>query len=70
MSTNRGSLPPEDEAWRRQFALSSEDRRALTSAPWRGERRWFRAGNVIPLELYRSPDEWRCICDVFWPRRR
>ncbi len=70
MALSHGSLPPEDEAWRRKFALSYEDRRVLTSAPWRGERRWFRSSNVVPLEQYRSPDKWQRICGVFWPRQR
>jgi hypothetical protein len=65
-----GSSPPDDEEWRRQWTLSYEDRRALTAALWCGEHRWFRSANVVALERYRSPDEWRRICAFFWPRRR
>lgn len=70
MAMISGSSSPDDEAWRRQFTLSYEDRRALTAVPWRGERRWFRSANVVALERYRSQDEWRRICAFFWPRRR
>jgi hypothetical protein len=38
-------------------------------APWRGEHRWFRSPNVVPLERYRADEEWARICDVFWPQR-
>jgi hypothetical protein len=65
----RGSPPADDQAWSHQFTLSFEDRRALTSAPWHGERRWFRSANVVALEHYRSQDEWRRICAFFWPGR-
>jgi hypothetical protein len=65
----RGSSPPDDQAWRRQLTLSFEDRRALTTAPWRGERRWFRSANVVALEQYRTQDEWGRICAFFWPER-
>jgi hypothetical protein len=68
MAEIRRSLPPEDEAWRRQWTFPYEHRLTLTTAPWRGEHRWFRAGNVIPLENYRSPAEWDRICGIFWPR--
>jgi hypothetical protein len=69
MAEIRRSLPPEDEAWRRQWTFPYEDRLTLTTAPWRGERRWFRSANVIPLERYRTDEEWRRICGVFWPPR-
>jgi hypothetical protein len=59
---------PEEEAWRRKWTFPYEDRHALTTAPWRGERRWFRSANVIPLECYRTGEEWRRICRDRWPR--
>ena len=66
--TESRRLAPEDEAWRRQWTLAFEDRRALTTAPWRGEHRWFRSDNIVPLERYRSAEEWRRICAAVWPR--
>jgi hypothetical protein len=69
MAAIRNLLPIEDEEWRRQLTFPYEDRRILTAAPWRGEHRWFRSANVVALEHYRSRDEWRCICSIFWPRR-
>ena len=69
MAEIRRSLPPEDEAWRRQWTFPYEDRRILTTAAWRGEYRWFRSANVVALEHYRTHDEWRRICGVFWPPR-
>ena len=60
MDTRRSKLSPDDETFFRQFVFPEEDRRAITSAPWRGEFRWFRSPNVIPLERYwhrlQSPD--------------
>jgi hypothetical protein len=48
-----GTYDDETEAYLRTIVLPEEDRRQLTSAPWRGEFRWFRSTNVIPLEKYR-----------------
>jgi hypothetical protein len=42
-----------DEAFLRSMTFPEEDRRLLTTAPWRGEFRWFRSPNVIPLEKWR-----------------
>jgi len=61
--------PSEDEAWRRHLTFPYEDRWKLTSAPWRGEPRWFRSPNVVPLERYRTREDWRRICSVIWPRQ-
>jgi hypothetical protein len=33
---------------------TEEDRRLFTTAPWKGEYRWFRSPNVICLEKYRQ----------------
>jgi hypothetical protein len=68
MTMMRDHLPPDDEEWRRRMTFSYEDRSALTAAPWRGEHRWFRSDNVLPLERYRSREEWERICNIFWPR--
>ena len=43
----------EEEAFFRSIVVPEEDRRLFTSAPWRGEFRWFRSPNVIPFEKYR-----------------
>jgi hypothetical protein len=44
----------EAEAFLRSWAgFAEEDRWRWTSAPWRGEYRYFRSPNVIPLEKYR-----------------
>jgi hypothetical protein len=61
------SLSSDDEKWRRQMTLSYEDRPVFTTAPWRGEHRWFRSDNIIPLERHRSREEWERICNAFWP---
>jgi hypothetical protein len=44
---------PEDEKFLRELVFPEEERRLFTSAPWRGEFRWFRASNVVPLEYFR-----------------
>jgi hypothetical protein len=43
----------EDEAFLRQVVFPEEDRHRFTAAPWRGEFRWFRSPNVVPIEHYR-----------------
>jgi hypothetical protein len=39
----------------RQLVVPEEDRHLFTSAPWRGEFRWFRSPNIIPMEKWRRP---------------
>src|SRR5262245_13598943 len=34
----------------RQWTIPEEDRRRYIAQPWRGEFRWFRSENVIPIE--------------------
>jgi hypothetical protein len=36
----------------REWAFPEEDRHLYTTAPWRGEYRWFRASNVVCLEQW------------------
>jgi hypothetical protein len=43
------------EAFLRELTPCEEDRHLFTSAPWRGEYRWFRSPNVIPFEQYGRP---------------
>jgi hypothetical protein len=52
MSTNTASGEKE-ENWFREWTVPEEDRRKYTSEPWHGERRWFRAANVICFETWR-----------------
>ena len=42
-----------DESFLRLVTFPEEDRHLFTTAPWKGEFRWFRSPNVIPLERYR-----------------
>lgn len=67
------ALAPEDEedlALLHQYMRSEEELRVYRKLmPWRGEHRWFRSPNIIPLEHYRAEEEWARVCDVFWPRR-
>ena len=42
-----------DEAFLRSMTFPEEDRRLFTTAPWKGEFRWFRSPNVVPIERYR-----------------
>jgi hypothetical protein len=44
----------EEETFLRTLVFPEEDRRLFTTAPWRGEYRWFRSPNVVPLERWRS----------------
>ena len=43
----------DDEAFLRALVVPEEDRRQFTAAPWRGEFRWFRSPNVVPIERWR-----------------
>ena len=45
---------PADEAFLRAMTFPEEDRARWTTAPWRGEFRWFRSPNIVPLERWRS----------------
>jgi hypothetical protein len=38
----------------RDWTFPEEDRHLYTSATWRGEYRWFRSSNVVPLEQWRK----------------
>ena len=49
---------PTDEAFLRTMTFPEEERAQWTTSPWRGEFRWFRSPNIIPLERFRSVD-WR-----------
>jgi hypothetical protein len=44
----------DEEAFLRTVVFPEEDRHLFTTAPWRGEFRWFRSPNVIPLERWRK----------------
>jgi hypothetical protein len=47
----------EDEAFLRRIIFPEEDRHLFTATPWRGEYRWFRSPNVVPIEKYRCRKE-------------
>jgi len=51
------NVDQDDEALLRKFTFAEEDRRLYTTAAWKGEYRWFRSSNVIPLEKYRKRAE-------------
>jgi hypothetical protein len=40
-----------------RITFPEEDRHLFTTTPWRGEYRWFRSPNVIPLEQWRRQRE-------------
>jgi hypothetical protein len=44
-----------DETFLRRIVFAEEDRYLFTTAPWRGEYRWFRSPNVVPIEHWRRP---------------
>jgi hypothetical protein len=41
-----------DEIFLRRIVFPEEDRHLFTTAPWRGEYRWFRSANVVPIESW------------------
>jgi hypothetical protein len=47
----------DEEAFLRTFVFPEEDRHLFTTAPWRGEFRWFRSPNVVPIERWRKQSE-------------
>ena len=55
----------EDDAFLQQLVLSEEDRKLRHPATkWTGGYRWFKAPNVVRLELFRSPADMDRICAV------
>jgi hypothetical protein len=58
-----------NDSFFRRFVLPEEEKQRITSVPWRGEFRWFCSSNVVPLERYRTPDEWRRVCAALLHRR-
>jgi hypothetical protein len=44
-----------EEVFFRSLVAPEEDRHLFTSVAWRGEFRWFRSLNVIPMEKWRRP---------------
>jgi hypothetical protein len=47
------SYSEEEVEFFRAVVIPEEDRRLFTSVPWRGEFRWFRSPNIIPMEKWR-----------------
>jgi hypothetical protein len=47
----------QDETFLRRVVFPEEDRHLFTTAPWRGEFRWFRSANVTPIEHWRRVPE-------------
>jgi hypothetical protein len=45
----------QDESFLRLVVFPEEDRHLFTTAPWRGEYRWFRSPNIVPIEHWRRP---------------
>jgi hypothetical protein len=45
----------QDESFLRNLVFCEEDRHLFTTALWRGEYRWFRSPNVVPIEHWRRP---------------
>jgi hypothetical protein len=41
------------EAFLRGLVVPEEDRHLFTTVPWRGEFRWFRSPNIVPIERAR-----------------
>jgi hypothetical protein len=51
----------QDDEFLRALVFPEEDRARWTTAPSRGEFRWFRSPNVIPLERFRPVRNCRRI---------
>jgi hypothetical protein len=45
----------QDEIFLRRVVFPEEDRHLFTTAPWRGEYRWFRSPNIVPIEHWQTP---------------
>ncbi len=43
----------QDETFLQRIVFPEEDRHLFTTTPWRGEYRWFRSPNVVPIEHWR-----------------
>ena len=67
MATAERRTGPNDEFHRRFIA--PEERKERRLELWRGDFRWFESDNVLPLEEYRSQEDWARIRSQFWPKR-
>jgi hypothetical protein len=47
----------EDEKFFRKIVFAEEDRHRFTTAPWRGEYRWYRSANITPIEHWRRVED-------------
>jgi hypothetical protein len=56
MDTRPAELDP-NEALMRELVFPEEELRLLTSVTWRGEFRWFRSPNVVPIERAKQKRE-------------
>jgi hypothetical protein len=52
-SHNAGAQSLGDMQSLREWTFPEEDRPRFTTAPWRGEYRWFRSPNVVCIEQWR-----------------
>ena len=50
MATTTSNREATGDEFLRQWTIPEEDRRRYIAQPWRGEFRWFRSENVIPIE--------------------
>lgn len=56
MLTRTDDEADDDDIFLRRLIMCEEDRRRLfPTSTWAGGYRWFKAGNVVPLEYYRQP---------------
>jgi hypothetical protein len=58
LPTSQHGPGQEDETFLRALVFPEEDRHLFTTVAWRGEFRWFRSPNVVPLERYRELKWW------------
>jgi hypothetical protein len=71
MSSRPTLRPPADEEFFRRLILPEERKqRQFTGVPWRGDFRWFASPNVVALEQYRTLEEWRRVCAVFFDKAK
>ena len=60
--------PDDNEEFYRRFTAPEERKQRIK--PWCGGFRWFASENVLPLEQYRTEEDWTSIRDRFWPKKK
>lgn len=69
MAAPERRIGPNDDFYRQFLAAEERKQPHRCTSPWQGDFPWFMSDNVLPLEQYRSSEEWVAIRKRLWPER-